>query len=290
MNEARETEDLIDVGRAIAVLFEAWRPLVIVALVGTTIGAAGSLMMPNVYRASTIVMPVKNDGGLGGGIRSQLGSLVPLVGIELSGSGDRTVEAVATLGAAGFVRDFIESEGVLPVLFADEWDGTAGAWRDADEAPTLEDGVVKFRTKVMRIVEDRKSGLITLNIEWTDPEQAARWANRIIERLNDQMRLEAIEDGKRRIDYLRQELAQSSVVEVQRAIYSSIEAQVQAGMIANVQREFAFRTIDRAVAPDAKRKVGPRRSLIALASGFGAGSLWGLVVLWRTRRRWLVAG
>ncbi len=85
----------------------------------------------------------------------------------------------------------------------------------------------------------------------------------------------AIRNAAESIEYLNKELAKTTVVELRQAIYRVIEDQVKQSMLANVQREYAFRFIDRAIAPE--KRFSPRRAvmtvfgaLIGLAAAFAA--------------------
>ena len=283
-------ESRVDVGEVLRILMRRWWQGVLVALVGGIAVAAFVLNMPNQYESRILLAPVNSDpAGAAGMLRNQLGGLASLAGINLGGGGgDRKAEAVAMLSAEGFLAGFVKDEDLLPVLFADRWDQTKGTWRDQSRVPTVDDGVRKFK-KLQRVSDDRKTGLVTMVIRWTDRELAARWANGLVGRLNEQLRRRAIDESALRIEYLNQELAKSDVVAFREAIFGLIEQQMNASMLANVQREYAFRTVDPALPADPKRKVAPPRSIFVLAGALALVVLWAALVLWRERRVWLAA-
>jgi capsular polysaccharide biosynthesis protein len=280
-----------DVAALVNVQLKSWKLLLGAALLAGLIGAGISLQLPKKYRAQILIAPVTQNEGVAGGLRGQLGGLAALTGIDLGSSGGRREESLATLGSAGFARDFIVAENLLPVLFWEQWDGQKRAWKNGELPPSLSKGANKLLGDVASINEDRKTGLVTLTVEWYSPEVAARWANGMVESVNERLRAEATRNSAKSIEYLEKELAKTSVVELRQSIYHLIEDQVNNAMLANVQRQYAFRVIDPATTPETR--ASPRRVQITLASAvFGLIAGMGIVFLretWQARRRRVAA-
>ena len=97
--------------------------------------------------------------------------------------------------------------------------------------------------------EDNKSGLINLSISWKDPVVAAEWANDLVKQLNEQLREKAIADSQKRVGYLEQELAKTTLQDMRGVLYNLLESEKQKAMLANVNEDFALEVIDPAVAP-----------------------------------------
>jgi uncharacterized protein involved in exopolysaccharide biosynthesis len=135
---------------------------------------------------------------------------------------------------------------------------------------------------VRRVTEDRRTGIVTLTILWSDPEVAAQWATYLVERANEDLRQRAILEAEESIAYLNKELVKTSVVEIRQAIYKLLEIKINSIMLANVQKEYAFRVIDPAAAPDEKDIAWPLRPLFSVA-GLVLGGLIGLA--WASARR-----
>ena len=173
------------------------------------------------------------------------------------------------------------------MLFDEKWDAASGQWLIENEAdiPTLWDGYELFKNKVRRVTQDAQSGIVRLILEWKDPELAAAWANEMVQRLNNQMKARAIEEARITIELLEAELASTSNLDLQQAIYRLIEAQIQTITLARARDDYSFRIIDPAVAPDEDAHVRPKRPVIALG-GFVFGLLAGiaaanLLAFWR---------
>jgi uncharacterized protein involved in exopolysaccharide biosynthesis len=282
--------DPIDVGALIGVVLSSWLLLAGAALLGGIVAAVIAFQLPQKFRAQALVSPVTQGSGGAGALRNQFGGIAALAGINLGSGGGRNEEALATFDSNGFARDFIVNEKLLPILFPERWDSTQRAWKASEGGPpTLEAAVNKFAGDVRTISQDRQTGLVTVTVEWVSPTLAAQWANRLVEVVNERLRSEATRSAERSIEYLNQELAKTSVVDLRQAIYRLIQDQVNNAMLANVQREYAFRVIDPAVAP--VTRASPKRTLLT-AAGLFAGFFCGLlfVLLRHFRRLRKVAG
>lgn len=237
--------------------------------------------LPQKYEASVVLSPVDEDAaasklGGAGALLSQFGGLAGLSGISLGGSGKKA-EAVATLQSAALTEGFIAERNLLPVLFRSKWDADKKTWNtsDPDEIPTLWKAEKKFRKKIRSVNEDKKTGLVTLTLTWRDPQQAADWANELVTRANRSLRTRAIEQSKKNLEYLNEQLAKTSVVELQKAIYGLTESEIKKIMIANGSDEYAFRVIDPARV--AEERSSPLRGVM-ISVGFLAGLMLGIVM------------
>lgn len=275
-NAARTSSpDVIDIA------LRGWKTIAATTLMFGVLALVIGFAMPTIYRAQTTLAPVsaEQSGGLMSNLQGQLGGLAALAGVNI-GKGDTTKqEAIARLNSRDFTYRFLKDEGLMPVLFSDRWDAENNRWRTADLAdqPTLEDGYVLFNDDVRTVTEDRVNGLVRLSVDWRDPELAKTWTNRMVERINSDMRNAEIEEAKRSIQYLHQELEKTNIIELRQAIYRLTESQVQKIMVANVREQYAFKVIDPAHLPGRDSIVRPRRVLL-LALGLMAGFLIGLFI------------
>jgi uncharacterized protein involved in exopolysaccharide biosynthesis len=261
-----QVEDVVDLATIFRILADSWKALMTAALLGAIIAAVISLQMRSLYRAETLVASVNRDrlGGLSA-LGNQFGGLAALAGVDIGTSGGREEEWFATLTSTGFARSFILSENLMPILFADRWDSKTSRWRQDEKQPSLENAVKEFTRSVRTVTQDRKTGLVTVAVEWYSPQLAALWANRMVDMVNERLRTEAIRNADFSIAYLNKELAKTNVVEMQQGIYRLIEEQVNSAMLANVEHEYAFRVIDPAVAPETR--VSPKRFIMTLVGG-----------------------
>jgi uncharacterized protein involved in exopolysaccharide biosynthesis len=271
---AAGADDEVDLFKLWNVLWRSRWLIVSVTMTFALGSAVYAMLLPPVYSANVVLAPVKEEAL--GGLAGQLGGLASLAGIGSRGT--NSVEAIAILKSRDFARAFIRDEELLPVLFADAWDAAAGRWK-LEPAPDLAQAARFFIKNVRKIDEDSKTGLVTISIEWRNPELAAAWANLLAKRLNDHMRQRALADAEANLKYLRNEFQSTSLVALQQSIGGLLEKEMQKLMLARGHAEYAFRIIDRAEVPRFKSK--PRRTLIVVLAAFFGGMLSVFVVLVR---------
>jgi uncharacterized protein involved in exopolysaccharide biosynthesis len=254
-----------------AVAVASWRPATAMIVAFTALALVVAFVLPPVYKAEVVLAPAEGDTSTVRGLASQLGDVAQLAGLNLSGDNTRAV-SVATLKSRALVEGFIQENHLLPVLFSAEWDAAKGRWKRTDvvDQPTIWDAYRKFDKRIRVIDEDRRTGLVTLTIQWRDPVQAASWANELVSRTNAVLRAKAIDESERTIKYLQKQVDNASSIEVRQLLFRLIEAEMNKIAVANAREQYAFRVIDPAVVP--RRRASPLRSLIVLA-GFFLGAI-----------------
>lgn len=264
----------IELGSLIALL---WRRRWIIA--ACTVCAAGllgiaALIMTPIYRATTVVVPAELDRSNMGALNSvlsQFGGLAAIAGINVGSSGAATEESLAVLRSREFTEAFIVDGQLMPELYSG-----LSTWIE-DDTPTPAEAFRFFDRQVRSVVRNARTGLVSVSIEWKDPELAAQWANELVARVNAEMRSRAIANSNASVGYLEKELAATSTVDTRAAISRLMEAQINQRMLANVTREYAFRVVDRALPPDLDDVIRPRK-LLMIVLGAAAGFLIGIVV------------
>lgn len=229
-------------------------------LAGVLVGAALAFLTTPVYRASTVLAPV-DDQTAGSSLMQVAGDLGRIMALPALGNGGSIrAEAIATLRSHKLVANFITQNELLPVLFADRWDPAAARWND--DPPTINEGVELWLEDLLVVSEDRRSGLVTAAVEWSDPIVAAYWVNGLVDSVNSAMRSRAMEEAARTREFLESELQSTAIVGVQQGIHRLIESNLNQAVLASVRRDYAFRIVDPAVAVDPDQFVRPRRALL----------------------------
>jgi uncharacterized protein involved in exopolysaccharide biosynthesis len=218
-----------------------------------------------IFRAEAVITTVRNGNlsGQSGGPLGGLANIASLAGVNLDAGSAADREAKAILESRSLIQEFIGKNDLIKVLIP-----------ESSKPPTMWLAVKSFKEGVLAIREDKRTGLLTIDVDWKDPAVAAKWANGFVALANERLRTRAIDEATRNIAFLNAQIPQTSVVEVQRAIYNLIESETKTLMLANVKTEFAFTVIDPAVPPE--RKSSPKRSLygvFGLFLGFSIGVL-----------------
>jgi len=249
------------------VLRSRWKWLLVLVLVTTLAALLAAFTLPRRYEAELVALPRggQDRGGLLNSLSGQLGGLAAIAGLAGGENGQRA-EAIQMLQSQILARQFIEENKLLPVLFAHDWDAQRQAW--GGRTRTINEAVEYFDRRVRSVIEDRRTGLVTLRITWHDPAQAAAWANELVRRANDQLRRRAVTRAQGSIDYLKREARNADAVEIQQTLYRLMEEQYKTLLLANVSEDYAFSVIDPAIAPDPEQYVFPRKGLFTFAGVF----------------------
>ncbi len=248
-----------------------------------------ALLQTNFYRAETVLAPADTEQSAVG-LAAQLGGAAALLGVDVGGSGgDAVSTALATLRSRLFLGKFIEENELLVSLFASSWDDrtrqrvidedvynpSTGVWLLKDGQPSVHDAYRALNGILDISGPDLDTGIVKVAIEWLNPIEAAEWANKLVNALNQDLRARDVEEAEDAIVFLQDQLANTQLVDMQRVFYQLIENQTRITMLADVRKDYVLRVIDPAVEPDIKS--APHRALICVI-GTIAGGILGLML------------
>jgi hypothetical protein len=257
---------------------------------GIGLGIAAGFKMTKMWRSQVVFAAVQPDRSLGGlgALAGQMGDLGGLLGnLNVSGAmGTNRNVNLAMLTSREFTEGFIRKHDLMPVLFWKRWDAVNKRWKvDPESVPTMSDAVMFFDRRIRQVREDKKTGLISMTIDWRDRDVAALWANQLIMELNDAIREDTIRDSNLSLQFLEKEAERVQVVELRQAIYRMMESNLKTVMAANVRRDFAFQIIDHGVRSDVDKYVRPNWMILCFLGGlFGMGCAAFLVLVRAIRR------
>ncbi|QFU25360.1 LPS O-antigen length regulator [Shewanella eurypsychrophilus] len=290
--------DEVDLKEVFTALWKGkWLIIVMTALFAVS-GVFYALSQPNTYKAEVVMASANKDGQSGlAGMAAQFGGIASLAGINIGGGAgaDETVLVLATLKSRQFINHFITKHDLLvPLMASDHWDMDSGKlfldgslydeqdqkWiRDVPEGfsivPTAWEAYKVF-TEIMTVNKEKETGLVTLSIIHHSPIVAQQWAQLLVADLNLWMKNKSINESSHNIEYLNKQLDKTSVAEMKTVFYQLIEEQTKNLMLAEVEDEFSFKTIDPAVIPE--EKVGPKRALICILAVF-LGGLFSIILI-----------
>lgn len=263
-----ESDEIVDLFGLLILLWRKRLTIVLVAVVFALVGTVVAFLLPPIYRAEATIQ-IRDEGGGANALRSltsQLGPLSALAGAALGEDGDERSVALATLKSRAIIQSYIEKKNLLPVLYASRWDKEEGRWKRNDPfyVPTLQDAYKKFTKKVFSVAEDRKTNLVTVAVEWRNPEMAAEWVEGLLADANAALKMRTIKESEANLKYLETQAKKTSIVQLQMALYTLMEAEYKKLMIARNTEDYIFRIIDPPQVP--KKKTRPKRALIILAA------------------------
>jgi len=264
---------------------------------GTVVAVIIALMLPNIYRAEALLAPNQNDGVGNASARiAQFGGLASLAGINMTnGSSDKTALSLEILKSRQFISEFVKRHDILPSLMASTgWDSETGLliidsdvydsklqkWvRDANPprkaTPSPQEAYQKFSGEILSVIQDQNNGFVTVVVEHYSPAVAKQWVDWLVQDINASVMQQDVDEAERSIKYLEEQIAATSLADLQNVFFQLIEEQTKTVMLAKVSPEYMFRTIDPAVVPELKAK--PQRAIIAFL-GMVLGGMFGVIV------------
>lgn len=249
-----------------------------------------ALSLPNIYKSEVLLTTVGASSGGGGsfGGLGGLGGLASLAGVSLGSKGvDDVTLGLATLKSRIFLTDFIARRDILvPLMALESWDDgkieindkaydlAKKAWRI--KKPGSQAAYSAFMGKFSSS-KDKSSGLITLSITSQSPVLAQQWVTWLVEDLNGSIRDREVEEAKRAVAFLEEELKSTVAMDMRAMFFRLIQQQTETIMLANVKKDYLFRIVDPAIIPEIKSS--PSRSVICILGTLFGGFLSVFLVL-----------
>ena len=293
-------DDEIDLKELFMVLWGGKWLISAVTGLAAAVSIVVALSLPNIYTASALLAPAESSGGGLSGLMKQYGGLASLAGVSLPGGeeGSRAQLGMQLMKSRAFIGDFVDRRDILPELMAVEswnagsgdivfdteiYDGVSKTWvRDVEPPkltkPSAQEAHKAF-SEVLGVSEDKQTGYVTVSIDHQSPVVAAQWVNWLVEDVNAAVKAQDVSEAEKSIEYLKQQVANTSLADLQAMFFELIQSQTETVMLAEVRPEYVFKTIDPAVVPEEKSK--PSRALICVLGTLLGGMLGVVIVLIR---------
>ena len=294
---ASEYDDEIDLRELFGVLWSGKIKIIVI----TAIFAVGSvfyaLSVPNQYRATALLAPAQSDGGGLSSALGQLGGLASLAGVSIGG-GESSESQIAQeiMKSWSFVETFIaENDLAVEVYAAEGWskgsnelhinqdayDRENNQWLTEDSsgnvAPPTSWQLFKTFSDMLSVSEDKKSGLVSVSIEYYSPMMAKEWLDRYVSAINEHMQSRQVAKVSNNIDYLKAQIDKTSIAEMREVFYTIIEEQTKKKMVAEASPDYAFVAVSPSMKPEEKSQ--PKRALICILGTLLGGMVSVLLVL-----------
>lgn len=296
-SEAHQYDDEIDLKELLGVLWAGKNLIVAITVLCTISSVLVALWMPNQYRATVVLAPAQSDGSGLSSALGQLGGLASLAGVSIS-AGETSESQIAQeiMESWGFIDAFIADNNLEVEVYAGEgWSKTSGrlkidddlydsnkqVWLLEDEEtdglrpPTSWELFEQFG-EMLSVSQDKKSGLVSVSIEYYSPQIAKDWLDLYITAINEHMQARQVAKVARNISYLEEQIAKTSIAEMREVFYTIIEEQTKNKMVAEASPDYAFVTVSPSMVPEEKSK--PSRALIC-ALGLLLGAMLGVLMV-----------
>jgi uncharacterized protein involved in exopolysaccharide biosynthesis len=292
-------EDEIDLRELFSVLWASKILLAIITLVFTSTSVIYALVTPNQFQATAILAPAQQDSRGISSALSQFGGLASLAGINIGGSqdGDSRI-ALEVMQSRSFIEQFIKQSGIMVEIMAakgwnsdskrlildrDIYDSHSRQWvRSASSGrevtPSLWEAYKVF-SEILQVSEDKKTGLVSVSIEFYSPYLAQQWLENYILAINLHLQQRKLKRIDKNIGYLDEQIATTSVVEMREIFFTLIQEQIKSKMLVEASPDYAFTVVGEVMLPEEKSQ--PKRALIVVLGGLLGAMLSICLVLFR---------
>jgi len=225
-----------------------------------------SLLLTNIYRSSATIAPQATENASPMSALSGLGAVGGFLGI---GGNTDLSKLEVVLNSRELTKQIVTKYKLLPLLFADDWDGEKKAWR-TDEPPTEQDAIKKVTGKMFSVSADIKKEIITVNFDHRNSAFAKQMVEYYLIELSELLRETTLRDAEEKMNFLQEELSRTSDVLLKEKISELLANEIEKETFARAQKYYSFEVIDPPIVPDPDKKVKPKRALICILSVFVA--------------------
>ena len=291
-------DDEIDLRELFSVLWAGKVKIIAITAVFAVASVIYALSVPNQYKASALLAPAQQEtGGLSGAL-GQLGGLASLAGVSIGG-GESSESQIAQeiMKSWSFVEGFIaDNDLAVEVYAAEGWSRVSNqlkidndvyevetkSWLVEDahtgkEGPPTSWQLFEAFSDKLSVSEDKKSGLVTVSIEYYSPQIVKQWLDLYISAINKHMQERQVEKVSNNISYLEAQIEKTSIAEMREVFYTIIEEQTKNKMVAEASPDYAFVAVSPSMVPEEKSQ--PKRALICILGTLLGGMLSVLLVL-----------
>ena len=292
--------DEIDLRELFYVLLEG--KLIIVSLTSfiSIIALIYSLLLPNIYEAKALLVPVNPSSGIAGALGSYSG-LAGIAGISLPTGGDEgnSAKAIEKIRSLSFFENSILTNIHLPDLMAVKswniktntlvfddsiYNTNSNTWiRDfsypQQQIPSAQESFKTFKTEHLTLTEDSKSGFITLSIKHQSPFIAKQWVELIVNEVNSFYRQKDKSESEKAVSYLNQQISMTGLSEIKQVLAQLLQEETKKLTLIEANQYYVFDYIDPPAVMEQKSE--PKRALIIILSALLGGMLSIVLVLIR---------
>jgi uncharacterized protein involved in exopolysaccharide biosynthesis len=290
-------DDEIDLRELFGVLWAGSLKIIAITTVFAFLSVIYALSVPDQYKSVTTLAPAQSDNSDLTGALGQMSGLASLAGVSVSSKSSEVKTAQEIMKSWSFIEGFIAENNIAAEVYA------AQEWSRESNELQIDDGLYDTETKTwlvengnsdevgppsswklfksfserLAVSEDKKTGLVTVSIEYYSPQIAKQWLDMYVAAINAHMRQRQMEKITNNINYLQAQIEQSSVAKMREVFYNIIEEQMKNKMLAEASPDYVFVTVSPSMVPEVKSQ--PQRIIICILGTLLGGMLSVLLVL-----------
>ena len=127
----------------------------------------------------------------------------------------------------------------------------------------------------MNVVEDKKTGFVTLSVKHQSPFVAKQWVELIVNEVNIYFRQKDKLESQKSAAYLNQQISKTNLSEVKQAIAELLQQETQKLALIEATEYYVFDYIDPPVVME--KKSSPTRAIICILAAF-LGAALGIIM------------
>ena len=201
--------------------------------------------MPNIYQSQAILAPVDSSSSISGALQSYSG-LAGLAGINLppTVTDSNSVKAMNKLSSLSFFKNNVLPNIFLPDLMAlKSWNHNnksltyddniyiyeTNTWvRDYShpykQIPSPQESYKIFQDKHFGIIEDKKTGFITISTKHQSPILAKEWTELFVNEINAFYRQKDKLESQKAVSYLNEQITITNLSEIKQVVAELLKA------------------------------------------------------------------
>ena len=291
-------DDEIDLRELFGVLWAGSRKIIAITAVFAFVSVIYALLLSDQYKATVLLAPANSDSSDLSGALGQLGGLASLAGVDIGG-GDSSEAQMAQeiMKSWSFIDVFIAENNISVEVYAAE------GWSRGSNELQIDDDIYDAETKTwlvendntgevgppsswvlfqafserLAVSENKKSGLVSVSIEYYSPQIAKQWLDMYVAAINAHMQQRQMEKVTNNINYLQAQIENTSIAEMREVFYTIIAEQTKNKMLSEASPEYAFVAVSPSMVPEEKSQ--PERAFICIIGTLLGGILSVLLVL-----------
>jgi uncharacterized protein involved in exopolysaccharide biosynthesis len=291
-------DDEIDLRELFGALWAGSRKIIAITAVFAFVSVIYALSLSDQYKATVLLAPAQSDSSDLSGALGQLGGLASLAGVDIGG-GDSSEAQMAQeiMKSWSFIDVYIAENNISVEVYAAE------GWSRGSNELQIDDDIYDAETKTwlvendntgevgppsswvlfqafserLVVSENKKSGLVSVSIEYYSPQIAKQWLDMYVAAINAHMQQRQMEKVTNNINYLQAQIENTSIAEMREVFYTIIAEQTKNKMLSEASPEYAFVAVSPSMVPEEKSQ--PERAFICIIGTLLGGILSVLLVL-----------
>ncbi len=298
MENNAQYDDEIDIRELFSVLIAESRKIIAITTIFACVSVIYALSLPNQYKATALLAAAESDSSDLSGSLGQLGGLASLAGVNIGKRNSSEAQiAQEIMKSWSFIESFIAKNNLAVEVYAAEgwnrvvneleinkdiYDDESKMWLIKNDTtgnvgPPSSWKLFQSFTNRLEVTEDKKSGLVSVSIEYYSPNIAKQWLDMYLAAINLHMQQRQMAKVANNINYLQAQIEKTSIAEMREVFYAIIEEQMKNKMLAEASPEYVFVAVSPSMVPEKKSQ--PQRAIICILGTMLGGLLSVIFVL-----------